>query len=188
MMKSNFKKEQKGKWYCGPSAAAAVSCDGLWNSLRGTTEWRERERGERGKVPLSRIFLNLAPCPPPLLSSTHRSALSFSLTPLYPPLLWLLSLPTVSLSLFKTLPSPLHPDFMILLRFLFSLSLCSKVELMNDRACHQFPFPFSLYNCHTHTHTDTHCLLIGKAAAATLCCQSSETTSGFTWFCRLFFP
>lgn len=82
-----------------------------------------------------------------------------------------------SSSLFNTLPSPLHLDFMPLMCFLFSPSLCSKVELMNDRACHQFPsFPLHL------SYTYTHCVLIGKAAtAAALCFQSSQTTSSLSF-------
>lgn len=57
-----------------------------------------------------------------------------------------------SSSLFNTLPSPLHLDFMPHMCFLFSPSLCAKVELMNDRACHQFP-SFPLHLSYTHTHT-----------------------------------
>lgn len=124
---------------------------------------RKIERGRERRC-LLRFYSSFFP-PSPLFDPAFL--------PFFSPL-WFLSL----LSLFSsthTLPPP-HPDC-TLLQCSLSLSLCSKVKLMNDRACHQFHF-FPLHLSHTHTHS------VMIRAAAALCSQS---TGIWILFCRLLF-
>lgn len=85
---------------------------------------RERESVALSHCPIHNLF-NLSFLTPPSLPPTIPAFLSLLLP-----------------SIIFTFLSSLNPDFMLPL---FSLSVCTKVELMNDTVCHQFLSP------HTHT-------------------------------------
>lgn len=152
--------KRKRRWCCG-FCAVAVSFDGLWFSLRETSKWREKVKEEKCPAISFPLCFSLSHMYTLLLifcSSIFSLSSSFIFSSLSVILLSLHSYVFLSFfhlsssSLFNTLPSPLHLDFMPHMCFLFSPSLCSKVELMNDRACHQFP-SFPLHLSYTHTHT-----------------------------------
>lgn len=171
-LNKEFKKKKKGrkmmKLYSKKEKKVVLwlLCCGrkLWWIVVFIERDKQMEReGERGKVSCYLfsfvfLFVSYAHISFDICSSIFSLSFSFILSPLSVILLSLHSYVFLSFfhlsssSLFNTLPSPLHLDFMPLVCFLFSPSLCSKVELMNDRACHQFP-SFPLHLSYTHTHT-----------------------------------
>lgn len=144
-----LRKGEARKWYYG-RCASAVSCDGLCSSLRET---REREKEEKSLTHFLPSLLSTLPFPLPYSSPSRL--------PLFPAS----SSPSLS---FSPHIIPLLPDVCFSPILLFALSLYSKVKLMNDRACHQFPFlPLHMSHAHTLSYVRTQTLCID-------CCSNSS--------------